>query len=257
MKILKSLFFLLLLCFISVSTFAQKDKKAAKKQSSEMSQALEKVSDAQLKDLLWVLMEMNGSEPKAEALRIFEQLPAEKKEMAVYYTSILKEQKVKGAKNTAVAVPAPPKPKPTPPAIERKQHPIAKKQIQAPDPHAGHNHAPGVKHDVAPLGPLTSIEFAETSFDFGTIVAGDKISYSFSFKNTGKEPLLISNAKGSCGCTVPKWPKEPIAPGGTSEVTVVFDSKNKKGMRNQKVTLTANTDPAQSFIYLKGEVVTQ
>ena len=107
---------------------------------------------------------------------------------------------------------------------------------------------------TAPAGPLTSIKFAEETFEFGKVVAGEKVSHTYKFTNTGNEPLIISNAKGSCGCTVPEWPREPIAVGGTGEVTVVFDSKNKKGPRNQKVTLTANTDPPQTFIYLKGEV---
>lgn len=107
---------------------------------------------------------------------------------------------------------------------------------------------------AAPTGPTTVIDFKETTFDFGTVVSGEKVSHTYSFTNTGSEPLIISNAKGSCGCTVPEWPKEPIAVGATGEVTVVFDSKNKKGPRNQKVTLTANTDPPQTFIYLKGEV---
>ncbi len=108
---------------------------------------------------------------------------------------------------------------------------------------------------AAPAGPTTSVEFKESTFDFGKVDEGEKVSHTYAFSNTGKEPLIISNAKGSCGCTVPKWPKEPIPPGGTGEVTVEFNSKNKKGKRNQKVTLTANTEPAQTFIYLTGEVI--
>ena len=107
---------------------------------------------------------------------------------------------------------------------------------------------------AVPAGPTTSLKFAEETYDFGKVVAGEKVSHTYSFTNTGNEPLIISNAKGSCGCTVPDWPRDPIPVGGTGEVTVVFDSKNKKGPRNQKVTLTANTDPPQTFIYLKGEV---
>ena len=125
---------------------------------------------------------------------------------------------------------------------------------------AANNMADGAKNvankaaEAIPTGPTTVMEFAATEFDFGTVDEGEKVSHTFSFKNTGNEPLIISNAKGSCGCTVPKWPKEPIAPGESGEVTVEFNSKNKKGKRNQKVTITANTNPPQSFIYLKGEV---
>ncbi len=107
---------------------------------------------------------------------------------------------------------------------------------------------------AVPTGPTTVMEFDATDFDFGMVDEGEKVSHTYNFKNTGSEPLILSNAKGSCGCTVPKWPKEPIAPGESGVITVEFNSKNKKGKRNQKVTITANTDPAQTFIYLKGEV---
>lgn len=107
---------------------------------------------------------------------------------------------------------------------------------------------------AVPTGPLTSIEFAESSFDFGTVTEGETVEHTFKFKNTGSEPLIISDAKGSCGCTVPSKPTAPIAVGETGEITVRFDSKNKKGQRNQKVTVTGNTNPAQTFIYLTGTV---
>ncbi len=105
-----------------------------------------------------------------------------------------------------------------------------------------------------PAGPTTTMTFEETEFDFGTVIAGEKVSHVYKFTNTGNEPLILSDAKGSCGCTVPKWPREPIAPGQTSEILVEFNSANKSGQRNQKVTITANTNPPQTFIYLKGTV---
>lgn len=107
---------------------------------------------------------------------------------------------------------------------------------------------------AAPAGPTTSLEFTETEFDFGTINAGEKVNHTYKFKNTGSEPLIISNAKGSCGCTVPSWPKEPIPVGGTGEIAVQFDSKGKKNKQSKRVTITANTDPAQSFLTIKGDV---
>lgn len=113
---------------------------------------------------------------------------------------------------------------------------------------------PAPSQVVVPEGPTTAIEFAEPSFDFGTVTEGEMVSHTFSFTNTGNEPLIISDAKGSCGCTVPSKPTAPIAPGETGEITVQFNSKNKKGARNQKVTVTANTNPAQTFIYLTGTV---
>ena len=107
---------------------------------------------------------------------------------------------------------------------------------------------------AVPAGPTTTMTFAETTFDFGTVNEGEMVSHTYSFTNSGDEPLILSDAKGSCGCTVPKWPREPIGPGETGEITVEFNSKNKKGKRNQKVTITANTNPPQTFIYLTGEV---
>lgn len=107
---------------------------------------------------------------------------------------------------------------------------------------------------TVPTGPTTTMEFAETEFDFGTVQEGEKVSHTYKFKNTGKEPLIISDAKGSCGCTVPSWPKEPVAPGATGEILVEFNSQGKSGNRNQKVTLNANTNPPQTFLSLKGVV---
>ncbi len=108
--------------------------------------------------------------------------------------------------------------------------------------------------EAAPTGPTTKMTFDETEFKFGTVDEGEVVAHTFKFTNTGSEPLIISNAKGSCGCTVPQWPREPIPVGESGSITVEFNSKGKKGPRNQKVTITANTDPVQSFVALVGEV---
>jgi hypothetical protein len=105
-----------------------------------------------------------------------------------------------------------------------------------------------------PAGPTTTIEFEESEFDFGTIDEGEKVSHTYKFTNTGSEPLIIKDAKGSCGCTVPSWPKDPIAPGATGEMLVEFNSKGKSGSQNKRVTITSNTNPGQTFIQIKGEV---
>lgn len=107
---------------------------------------------------------------------------------------------------------------------------------------------------VDPNQPKTVMSFGQQSYDFGTVNEGEIVKRTFKFKNTGKEPLIISNAQGSCGCTVPKWPREPIAPGASSEITVEFNSDKKTGKRNQQVTITANTEPANTVISLTGEV---
>ena len=107
---------------------------------------------------------------------------------------------------------------------------------------------------AVPAGPTTTMSFDELEYDYGTVTAGEKVQYAYKFKNTGSEPLIISNAKGSCGCTVPDWPREPIAPGASSEVLVQFDSSNKSGNQSKRVTITANTNPAQTFLTIKGVV---
>jgi hypothetical protein len=108
---------------------------------------------------------------------------------------------------------------------------------------------------AALVGPTTEITFEETTFDFGAINEGEVVTHVFTFTNTGDEPLILSNARGSCGCTVPQWPKYPLAVGETASITVQFNSKNKKGNRSQKVTLIANTNPPESFLFLTGEVL--
>src|SRR5690554_2152117 len=80
------------------------------------------------------------------------------------------------------------------------------------------------------------IEFDKETHDYGTISQFADGTCEFTFKNTGNEPLVISNAKGSCGCTVPSWPREPIAPGQTGSIKVKYDTK-KAGIIGKTVTI--------------------
>lgn len=105
-----------------------------------------------------------------------------------------------------------------------------------------------------PTGPTTQMTFETDEYDFGKVKSGEQVTHEYKFTNTGKENLIIANAKGSCGCTVPQWPKEPIAPGKSAVIKVVFDSKGKSGPQSKRVTITANTNPPQSFLTIKGEV---
>lgn len=84
------------------------------------------------------------------------------------------------------------------------------------------------------------IVFEETSFDFGDIHQGDKVEHIFSFQNQGTEPLLLSNVATTCGCTAPSWPREPIPPGETGEIKVVFNSAGKMGRQNKIITVFSN-----------------
>lgn len=103
-------------------------------------------------------------------------------------------------------------------------------------------------------GPTAKIEYQQAEHDFGTVKEGAVVQHTFKFKNTGSVPLVIQNASASCGCTVPKKPEKPIAPGETGEIEVRFDSSNKPGIQNKTVTITANTDPAISRLTIKGTV---
>ncbi|MEZ4954576.1 MAG: DUF1573 domain-containing protein [Saprospiraceae bacterium] len=145
-----------------------------------------------------------------------------------------------GARDTAAANAAGTTTTPPPPTAPGTVTPTAANNAATPAP---------------PVGPTTTVTFAESEFNFGTVKAGEKVQHAYKFKNTGNEPLVISNAKGSCGCTVPSWPKEPIGVGEEGEILVEFDSKGKNGNQTKTVTITANTDPPQTLIQIKGEVL--
>lgn len=102
--------------------------------------------------------------------------------------------------------------------------------------------------------PATSMEFREYEWDFGTIDEGESVEHVFSFTNSGDKPLILEKCKGSCGCTVPECPKEPIAPGGSGEIRVVFNSKGKKNNQVKKVTVTANTPTGQEVLTIRANV---
>ncbi|GAA4275876.1 DUF1573 domain-containing protein [Aquimarina mytili] len=101
---------------------------------------------------------------------------------------------------------------------------------------------------------LPIMTFSITDHDFGVINEGDIVEHSFTFTNTGKTPLLIVSAKGSCGCTVPEWPKEPIAPGASGTLLVSFNSNGKPNMQNKQVTITTNTKKGKEILKIKAMV---
>ena len=96
--------------------------------------------------------------------------------------------------------------------------------------------------------------FAKESHDFGQVNEGDKVVFDFFFTNTGKSALIISNATATCGCTVPEYPKQPLAPGKTGIIHVVFNSTGKSGMQNKIITLTTNTFKGNEELHLVGNV---
>ena len=97
--------------------------------------------------------------------------------------------------------------------------------------------------------------FSKMSHDFGNINEGDIVTTTFSFTNTGKSDLIIVDARGSCGCTVPQYPKNvPIAPGATGEIQVSFDSDNKPSLQQKAVTISANTESGREMLRIKAMV---
>lgn len=101
---------------------------------------------------------------------------------------------------------------------------------------------------------LPVITFDSESHDFGRLSAGENISYSFHFRNTGKADLIISSTSATCGCTVADYPKERISPGGEGYVTVTFKSAGKVGHQFQEVTVITNAQPATVKLRILAQV---
>ena len=97
------------------------------------------------------------------------------------------------------------------------------------------------------------ISFETETIDYGTIKQGEEGTRIFKFKNTGKDPLVISNARGSCGCTVPTWPKEPLMKGQTADLKVHYDTK-RVGAFTKRVTIESNAKSNPKVVTIKGTV---
>lgn len=104
-------------------------------------------------------------------------------------------------------------------------------------------------------GPV--ITFKENSKDFGDITQGQQVAHTFVLTNTGKQPLIISNVAATCGCTVPSWPKEPVAPGKSAEIKVSFNSTGKVGKQNSVVRIYSNASEPIEKVSLISNVLTK
>jgi len=98
------------------------------------------------------------------------------------------------------------------------------------------------------------IQFERTTYDFGEVVQGEKLSYSFKFKNTGKSNLIIFSSEATCGCTTSTPPKAPIRPGELGEIKVTFDSKSQNGKVVKRILVGANTYPAETILTITANV---
>ena len=119
------------------------------------------------------------------------------------------------------------------------------------------NTATNVAPDGTTIDPatLTTIKWLDGAVkDFGKIKDGEILNVSFRFKNTGSKPLVISDVKAGCGCTIPETPKKPYAPGETGEIKATFNSAGKVGSNSKPIYVTANTNPQMTTLSFNVEV---
>ncbi len=109
--------------------------------------------------------------------------------------------------------------------------------------------------DNADTSLLPKFRWKEQVHDFGVVIQGEKVSYTFAFTNVGKSSLVISSVHASCGCTVPKYDTEPILPGKDGKIEVVFDSSGRNGVQTKTLTVLANTQPNSIELHFTAEVV--
>ena len=112
------------------------------------------------------------------------------------------------------------------------------------------------RDEIISLG-AAEIAFDKTEFDFGTITEGDLVEGSFKVTNSGKTDLVITNAKATCGCTVPDWPKEAIKPGESADLKFTFNSNGRTGKQSKSITLQTNTEKVTETLRIKGTVTSK
>ncbi|TND05059.1 MAG: hypothetical protein FD123_3679 [Bacteroidetes bacterium] len=117
-----------------------------------------------------------------------------------------------------------------------------------------HGKAQSVVYDPAQDMNAPVLAFREPVYDFGTIRQGENVKHDYVFTNTGKSPLVISDARSSCGCLVPSWPKEPIPPGKSGIVSLYFNPSGKIGPQAKQVTVTSNNRNGTVILTIKGKV---
>ncbi len=112
------------------------------------------------------------------------------------------------------------------------------------------NSASGIKDTTG----LPKFQFDSDIHDFGKVIEGEKLSYSFKFKNIGNSDLIIATAGASCGCTVPGFSKDPVKKGDEGVVTVTFNTEGRNGFQHKTITLGANTQPSNYILHIKAMV---
>lgn len=105
-------------------------------------------------------------------------------------------------------------------------------------------------------GKEPKIEFAVKEHDFGKMIQGEQVSFTYRFKNTGNAPLIISAVEKTCGCTDTKFTREPVKPGESGTISITYDSKGHKGFQNKRIIVKANTNPSETILKFKAQVQT-
>ena len=105
------------------------------------------------------------------------------------------------------------------------------------------------------LTESTTVQIIDSSYNFGKITDGEKVEYSYRFKNVGTKPLVVIEAHASCGCTVPQKPEKPVLPGEMGFIKIVFDSKGRIGAAHKTITVSSNAKPEFPLLILTGDVV--
>jgi len=111
--------------------------------------------------------------------------------------------------------------------------------------------------DTVAAARKPTMDFKDTVHDFSTLHENEVVSHEFTFTNNGKTPLIITNAHGSCGCTVPDYPREPVQPGQSATLKVTFNSAGKSGPQEKSVSITANTLRNIHMLFIKADVKTK
>ncbi len=127
-------------------------------------------------------------------------------------------------------------------------------EIRSSGPNSSIIRNPASANQPSDTNQLARITFDELEFDFGEVKEGTVVEHNFSFKNTGKVPLVIANCRSTCGCTIPEWPREEIAPGESGEITAKFNTQDRTGGQRKRIYITANTYPSESKVELFGKV---
>ncbi|HWB62708.1 MAG TPA: DUF1573 domain-containing protein [Chitinophagales bacterium] len=127
---------------------------------------------------------------------------------------------------------------------------------QQTQPAPAHTDKPAGTQEPAADNPnAPKMNFKEDTYVFGQIPEGPQVTHEFKFTNDGKEPLVLSNVRASCGCTTPSWPKDPILPGKEAIILVTYNTQGRVGNFTKSITVTSNANPTTKIIYIKGQVV--